>query len=165
MRHLADELGTFAATQAVERESGDMRVVTPGILEDLSAFLSLILFSFLSVIFFRYWAYRREGASISGEPKRTDHIKHRNMVAQISLFFFTVGTYAIYWYYVTLKELHIANRKKERVLWWTVLLLIPLANIFSWWHYASEVGTFTRNKWLQFVIFFRYCHSCPLSSE
>ena len=43
----------------------------------------------------------------------TDHIKHRNMVMQIVLVIITLGIYAIYWFYVTLNELHIANGKDE----------------------------------------------------
>ncbi len=40
---------------------------------------------------------------------KTDHIKSRNMIMQVVLFIITLGLYAIYWFYSTLKELHIAN--------------------------------------------------------
>ena len=43
----------------------------------------------------------------------TDHIKYRNMLMQVLLFIVTLGIYAIYWYYVTSKELHVANGKNE----------------------------------------------------
>ncbi|MFQ6028516.1 MAG: DUF4234 domain-containing protein [Dehalococcoidia bacterium] len=118
----------------------------------ISLILFVILFSFLPLILFRYWAYLREAGSIYWEPRSTDHIKHRNMVVQIVLYIFTLGVYAIYWYYITLRELHIANGKNESVLRWTVLFLIPFGNFWSWWHYSSEGSTFARNRWLKFVI-------------
>ena len=40
---------------------------------------------------------------------KTDQIKKRNMVMQVVLMIITLGIYAIYWYYSTLKELHVAN--------------------------------------------------------
>ena len=44
---------------------------------------------------------------------RTDHIKYRNMAMQVVLFIITLGLYSIYWFYVTLNELHVANEKAE----------------------------------------------------
>ena len=41
---------------------------------------------------------------------KTDHIKRRNMWIQVGLVVVTLGLYQFYWFYVTLKELHIANR-------------------------------------------------------
>ena len=49
----------------------------------------------------------------------TDHIKYRNMLMQVVLVIVTLGLYAIYWYYVTLKEMKIANGKDEGVGLWT----------------------------------------------
>ena len=40
---------------------------------------------------------------------KTAHIKFRNMPTQVVLAFVTLGIYVLYWYYVTLKELHIAS--------------------------------------------------------
>jgi hypothetical protein len=56
---------------------------------------------------------------------KTDHIKKRNMVMQVVLAIVTLGIYAIYWYYSTLKEMHIANGKDEGAVLWTVLSVIP----------------------------------------
>ena len=52
---------------------------------------------------------------------RTDHIKYRNMLGQLGLYIVTLGIYGVYWYYSTLKELHIANGKNEGAGLWTVL--------------------------------------------
>ena len=88
----------------------------------------------------------------------TDHIKNRNVLAQLGLFVVTLGIYAVYWYYSTLKELHIANGKDEGAGLWTVLALIPIANLFSWWHYSSEADTFTSGKYSSVVPVHRLDH-------
>ena len=83
----------------------------------------------------------------------TDHIKYRNMAMQVLLFIVTLGIYAIYWYYVTLKELHIANGKDEGAGLWTLLAIIPIANLFSNWHYSSEYAQFINDKYPGIAIF------------
>ena len=91
--------------------------------------------------------------------RRKDHIEDRNMVMQVLLVIVTLGIYVIYWYYVTLKELHIANRKDEGAGLYTVLSVIPLVSLIAWWHYGSELSDFTDEKYpailtLLLVIFF-----------
>ena len=61
---------------------------------------------------------------------KTDHIKKRNMIMQIVLMLITLGIYAIYWLYYTLRELHIANGKDPGALPWAVLALIPLSDLW-----------------------------------
>ena len=82
----------------------------------------------------------------------TGHIKKRNMIMQVVLMIITLGIYAIYWYYVTLKELHIANGKDAGAGMWTVLSLIPIANLFTYWHYSSEFSTENYPAILIFVL-------------
>ena len=83
-----------------------------------------------------------------------DHIKYRNMVMQVVLFIITLGIYGIYWYYVSLKEMHIANRRAEVGSGkWTLLLLIPVAYLFALWHYAQEYAKFSGDRYLGIVIF------------
>ena len=77
----------------------------------------------------------------------TDHIKERNMIMQVLLVIITLGIYAVYWFYVTLKEMHIANGKDAGAGVWTVLALIPLANLFTWWHYSMEYEEFCKQKY------------------
>lgn len=93
---------------------------------------------------------------------RTDHIKDRNMFAQLVLYIITLGIYGIYWYYSTLKELHIANGKDEGAGIWTFLMFIPIANLFAVWHYGSEVGTFTNDKYPAFVILLMWIIFSPI---
>lgn len=39
--------------------------------------------------------------AIMNGPKRTDHIKYRNMFVQVILYLITLGIYGLYWFYVT----------------------------------------------------------------
>lgn len=93
---------------------------------------------------------------------KTDHIKKRNMIMQIVLMVITLGIYAIYWYYSTLQELHTANSKNEGALLWTILALIPLINLFAYWHYSSEFATFNSGKYPTIVVFIAWIVFSPL---
>ena len=93
---------------------------------------------------------------------KTDHIKNRNMIMQVVLFVVTIGIYGIYWFYSTLKELHIANGKEDagEVLW-TIMLFIPIASWFAQWHYAKECSTFTSDKYPTFLMFILWLFFSP----
>ena len=93
---------------------------------------------------------------------KTDHIKKRNMLMQVVLFFVTLGIYALYWYYSTLKELHIANGQDEGAGMWTILLFIPILNFFSYWHYSSEFAAFGNEKYPGLVIFLAWIIFVPI---
>ncbi len=93
---------------------------------------------------------------------RTDHIKHRNMLIQLGLFIVTLGISAVYWYYSTLKELHIANGKDGSAFKWTVLLLVPIGNLIAYWHYSSEAGAFTGGKYPGFALFIMWIIFAPI---
>ena len=93
---------------------------------------------------------------------RTDHIENRNMVMQVILFIITLGIYGMYWFYVTLKELHIANRKDEGAGMWTVLAVIPIANFFAVWHHSSEYAEFTSGKYPGIAIFILWLVFMPV---
>ena len=89
------------------------------------------------------------------------HSTHYKNVGDLCLFS-NSGDYAVYWYYSTLKELHIANGKDEGAGLWTVLALIPIANLFSWWHYSSEADTFTSGKYSSVVLFIVWIIFSPI---
>ncbi len=93
---------------------------------------------------------------------RTDHIQHRNMFVQFGLFIVTLGISAIYWHYVTLNELHIANGKDEGAGLWTVLLIVPIANLFAFWHYSSEAEAFTHGKYPRFAMLVMWIVFAPI---
>lgn len=93
---------------------------------------------------------------------KTDHIKYRKLVPQAILAVITLGIYAIYWYYVTLKELHIASGNEQGVAMWTLMGVIPIANIFSNWHYACEFDRFTAQKYPTLLVFVAFIAFFPI---
>ena len=93
---------------------------------------------------------------------RTDHIRKRNMVMQVVLTIITLGIYVIYWYHSTLKELHIANGKGEGAAMWTIFLFPPILNYFTYWHYSSEFGAFTHEKYPSLVAFLAWVVFAPI---
>ena len=97
-----------------------------------------------------------------GGAARTDHIKYRNMIMQVILSIVTLGIYAIYWYYVTLDELHKANGKAERAGMWTLLSIIPIASLFAQWHHSLEYADFTKSKYPGIAIFIPWIVFSPV---
>ena len=98
----------------------------------------------------------------AGGPASTGHIKNRNMIMQVVLTIVTLGIYVIYWYYVTLSELHEANGKTEGAGMWTFLSIIPIASLFAQWHHSSEYATFTNGKYPGIAIFILWIVFAPV---
>ena len=98
-------------------------------------------------------AQARSVPTASGRPTRTEHIKYRNMVVQVVLAIVTFGIYIIYWYYVTLDELHKANANAEGAGMWTFLSIIPFVQVFAYWHHSFEYAAFVDNKYPGIAIF------------
>ena len=88
-----------------------------------------------------------------GQPIRTEQIKYRNMFVQVILAIVTLGIYTIYWYYVTLVELHKANGNAEGAGMWTFLSIIPFVQYFAYWHHSFEYAEFVDNKYPGIGIF------------
>ena len=80
-------------------------------------------------------------------------IKYRNMIVQVILYVITLGIYGIYWFLVTLGEMHRANGKEESGCLWTVLSLIPIANLFALWHFSGEYARFVDDKYPGIAVF------------
>ena len=82
-------------------------------------------------------------------------IKRRNMWMQVVLAIITLGIYAIYWYYVTTKEMLEYQGQEGSPGLWTFLLFIPFANLVSYWKQAGLVEGITKQRypqWLMFVL-------------
>ena len=90
---------------------------------------------------------------VTGGPKSSVHIKYRNMVMQVVLVIVTLGIYTIYWYYVTLDELHKVNGRSEGAGMWTFISLIPIAQYFSYWHQSNEYAEFVDERYPAMGIF------------
>ncbi len=95
----------------------------------------------------------RPEPTVTGGAKATDHIKYRNMVMQVVLVIVTFGIYALYWFYVTLDELHKANGKTDGSGMWTFLSLVPIAQYFAYWRHANEYTEFVDEKYPAIGIF------------
>ena len=98
-------------------------------------------------------AQPRPSSPGEGVVPRTDHIKYRNMVLQVILAIVTFGIYTVYWYYVTLDELHQANGKTEGAGLWTLLSVIPIAQYFAQWHHSIEYAESVADKYPGIGIF------------
>ncbi|MFQ6028074.1 MAG: DUF4234 domain-containing protein [Dehalococcoidia bacterium] len=96
--------------------------------------------------------------------RRYDHIKYRNMFLRVLAYIFTLGIYGIYWYYATLKELHIANGTPEKSsVLWTLLFFVPFGGFFSLWHHASEYSSFVSEKYSNIVMFILWLVIYPVA--
>ena len=92
----------------------------------------------------------------------TDHIRRRNMWVQALLAIITLGIYTIYWFHVTLGELRRANGAEDRRRWlWTILYLIPIAQLFAYWHQGFEYEKFVNNKYPGIAIFILWIVFAP----
>lgn len=89
----------------------------------------------------------------AGGPKATTHIKYRNMLVQVLLVIITLGIYTVYWFYVTLGELYRGNGRPKGAGLWTILTLVPIAQYFSYWHYANEYTEFVDEKYPAIAVF------------
>ncbi len=83
-------------------------------------------------------------------------IKERNMIAQILLTIVTFGIYSIYWFYVISEEMKgIAQDDQAQPALWTVLLFIPIAQIYSLYKFSElyeKISKENFNRWLMFVL-------------
>ena len=83
-------------------------------------------------------------------------VQDRNMVAQVLLFIVTLGIYSIYWFYVTAREMKgLADDHQAEPGLWTILLFIPLANIFAFYKYSElyeKISSDHFNRWILFLL-------------
>ena len=89
-------------------------------------------------------------------------IKRRNIWMQALLIIITLGIYLVYWYYVTAKEMLGSQGQEGSPGLWTFLLLIPIANLVSFWKYAGLVDQVTKNRYPQWLIFVIWLFVSPL---
>ena len=70
-------------------------------------------------------------------------IKRRNMAMQVLLMIVTLGIYGIYWFYVTSKEMVEYKHLNGSPALWTLLSLIPLANLYAEYKQGEAVEALT----------------------
>ena len=80
-------------------------------------------------------------------------IKRRNMGMQVILAIVTLGIYAIYWFYVTSKEMVEHKNLGGSPGLWTFLLFVPFGALFSYWKHGKAVEAITDNRYSGILIF------------
>ena len=80
-------------------------------------------------------------------------IQWRNMPMQVLLAVITVGIYAIYWFYVTSKEMVEYKHLGGNPTLWTILLFIPWANFYAHYKQGEAVEALTDGAFSKWVIF------------
>ena len=84
-------------------------------------------------------------------------IKRRNMWVQVLLFLITLTIYGIYWFYVTSKEMIEYKNLPGSAGLWTVLTLIPIVGIYSWYKQGEATEYLTDgiiSRWIIFILWF-----------
>ena len=83
-------------------------------------------------------------------------IKERNMIMQVVLYIITFGFYGLYWFYVTADEMKSITRDEEASpILWTILLLIPVAFLYSFYKYSEsfqKISSEHLNMWILFLL-------------
>ncbi|MBW1757140.1 MAG: DUF4234 domain-containing protein [Deltaproteobacteria bacterium] len=83
-------------------------------------------------------------------------VKERNMVVQVLLMIITFGLYLVYWFYVTCQELvGLSDDASVSPGLFTILLFVPIANLYAWYKYAELYETVSRdhmNRWVLFLL-------------
>ena len=82
-------------------------------------------------------------------------IKKRNMGMQVLLMVVTLGIYGIYWFYVTSKEMVEHKGLGGNPALWTLLYLIPFANLYAVYKQGEAVEALTEgstNRWIIFIL-------------
>ncbi|VVC04942.1 Uncharacterised protein [Candidatus Burarchaeum australiense] len=82
-------------------------------------------------------------------------VKNRNPIFVVVASFITCFIYAVYWFYRTREELFEITKKQGSALLDTILLFVPLANLWVLWKYCEDADAAsggTRDKVLLFVL-------------
>ncbi len=88
-------------------------------------------------------------------------VKERNMWMQALLFFITVGLYGYYWFYVTTKEMIGYKKLDGSPGLLTVLLLVPIANLYAQWKHSSAVEALTEGRYNRVLVFVLWLFFSP----
>ncbi len=70
----------------------------------------------------------------------------RNPLFAAGLSIITLGIYALYWFYKTRTELNESGSGNMNPILATVLLFVPLANLYSLWVLSNDIQTATKGS-------------------
>ena len=93
----------------------------------------------------------------------TDHIKYRNMLMQVLLFIVTLGIYAIYWFYVSAREMVDYRKLDGDPGLWTVMFPLPLLNFYAAWRHAGAVEALTDGRYGRLPVFLAWVVFPPIA--
>ena len=74
-------------------------------------------------------------------------IRRRHLPKQALMTVLTLGIYAVYWFYVTSKEMVEHGELNGRPGLWTILLVVPIVNFYSFWNHGKALGVVTDRKY------------------
>ena len=92
-------------------------------------------------------------------------IKRRNMWMQVILAIVTLGIYAIYWFYVTSKEMVEHKNLDGSPGLWTSLLFVPFGALYSYWKHGKAVEAVTDKRYTGILISFSGWYSARRSGQ
>lgn len=85
-------------------------------------------------------------------------VKNRNMGLQVLLVIVTLGIYIVYWFYQTASEMkEVVKDPEAKPTLWTILLFVPVANIYSYFMYSElyeKMCSEKINKWILLILWF-----------
>ena len=87
------------------------------------------------------------------EEREESMIERRSLPKQVLKTVLTLGIYAIYWFYVTSKEMVAHGKLNGRPGVWTILQVIPIVNFYSFWRHSRALEAVTDGKYRAFSIF------------
>ncbi|MFA5077158.1 MAG: DUF4234 domain-containing protein [Candidatus Micrarchaeia archaeon] len=80
-------------------------------------------------------------------------VKNRNPIFVIAVSIVTLGIYALYWFYMTRKELYELLKKDGNALIDLVLMFIPIINFYAIWKYCDDVSALSKGAQSNILLF------------
>ena len=84
------------------------------------------------------------------------------MLFQFVVYILTFGLYAMYCYYSTLDEMTKFQGKRTEAILWTILMFIPLINLFAMWKHASVSAEFTEGTYPSIMLWVLWIFVSPV---
>jgi hypothetical protein len=88
-------------------------------------------------------------------------IKRRSLLFQVVLYIVTFGIYGIYWYYSTLNEMSKFQGKQTEPLLWTILMFVPIVNLFAMWKHASTASAVSNGTYPPILLWILWIFISP----
>ena len=84
------------------------------------------------------------------------------MLFQFVMYILTFGLYSFYWFYSTLDEMTKFQGKRTEPLIWTILMFIPIANLFAMWKHAKVSSEFTEKEYPPILLWVLWVFVSPI---